>query len=253
MSERHRLRSLGTLAVMNGLVPIRTQPLYLLNSIASPLSFLFFLVIVSNGGLILYGIAGGLVLTMLSIGMGVQTDMTHYRQDLKFQEMLVASPVEAPTYVAGLALSEFLYSVPGLLVFVVLWVLKEGFPSVPSALTVLGDLLLVWGFASALGFTLATYFEDIRETFAFTPLISLGLTVLPPVYYSVTILPGWARPLVYLSPTTYAADLLHRAFGLLPPGGSSYLLPAIDDWLALLGFTVALFALAGVRARWREP
>jgi ABC-2 type transport system permease protein len=255
MSERHRLRTLWTLTVMNGLVPMRTQPLYLINTIASPLAFLFFIDVISNGKLILYGIAGGLLLTMLSIGTGLQTDMTHYKQDLKFQDLVVASPVEAPTYVAGMALSEFIYALPGVFVFAALWIGSAGWPDLVDGLSTVGDLILVWAFASAVGFTLATYFADIRETFVFSPLISLGLTVLPPVYYSARILPGWAQPFVFLSPTTYAADLLHRSFHLSYPLGStgSYLLPAWVDWLALLAFTVGLFLLAAFKARWREP
>jgi ABC-2 type transport system permease protein len=251
MSERHRARSLWTLMFMNGIVPMRTQPLYLINTIASPLSFLFFLVVVTHGRLLLYGIAGGLVLTMMSIGTSLQTDMTHYKQDLKFQDLIVASPVEAPVYVAGMALSEFVYALPGIVVFIGLWIASAGWPAPVDAATILGDLILVWALASALGFTLATYFEDIRETFAFSPLISLGLTVLPPVYYSAGILPGWAQPLVYLSPTTYAADLIHQAFHLTLLG--PYLLPAWIDWVALVTFTAGLFVLASVKARWREP
>ncbi|MGI0151070.1 MAG: ABC transporter permease, partial [Thermoplasmata archaeon] len=178
-------------------------------------------------------------------------DMTHYQQDLKFHDLIVASPVEAPVYVAGMALSELVYALPGLVVFTLLWIDRVGLPTPSDGLTVLGDLVLVWAFASALGFTLATYFEDIRETFVFSPLISLGLSTLPPVYYSAAILPEWAQPLVYLSPTTYAADLLHRAFHLTSLG--PYLLPAYLDWIALLAFTAALFLIAAVKARWREP
>ena len=251
MTERHRLRSLWALTVMNGLVPIRTQPLYLLNTVASPLAFLFLISVVSGGRLNLSGVAGGLVLTMLSIGMGLQTDLTHYKQDLKFQDLIVASPVEAPTYVAGMAFSEFVYSLPGITVFGALWVYKAGWPGPVDAVSTIGVLVLVWAFASALGFTFATYFQDIRETFVFSPLVSLGLSVLPPVYYSAQMLPGWAQPLVYLSPTTYAADLLHRAFHLTELG--PYLLPAAIDWIALIAFTAGLFALSAFKARWREP
>jgi ABC-type polysaccharide/polyol phosphate export permease len=251
VTERNRLRTLWTLAYMNGISPMRTQPLYLLNTIASPLSFLFFLVVISHGALLLYGIAGSFVLTMLSVGTSVQTDMTHFKQDLKFHDVMVASPVEAPTYVAGIALSEFFYALPGLAVFAFLWIDDVGFPSLGATFTVIGTLLLVWAFGSALGFTLATYFQDIRETFVFSPLISIGLSVLPPVYYSASILPSWAQPLVYLSPTTYAADLFHQALGLDQLG--PYLLPAWLDWTALIAFTAALFVLAAVKARWREP
>ena len=37
MSERNRLRSVLTLVQLNGIIPIRTTPLYILNTIASPL------------------------------------------------------------------------------------------------------------------------------------------------------------------------------------------------------------------------
>ena len=245
---RHRLRTLLTLTYLNGVLPIRSQPLYLLNLLASPLSFLFFITIASDGSLFAYGIAGGMLMTMLSIGTSLQTDISHYKQDLKLQDVVVASPVEAWVYVGGLALSELVYSLPGMAVFVVLWV-AGGWASPVAALTLFGVLLLVWAFASALGFTLATYFEDVRETFVFSPLISLGLSVLPPVYYPISRLPGWLQPLAYLSPTTYAADLLHGAVGLAGPSLGA----ALVDWAVLGAFTAALLLLAAFKARWREP
>lgn len=248
MSERRRLRSLLTLTYLNGIVPIRTQPLYLIGLLASPLSFLFFITIASRGVLVAYGVSGGMLLTMLSIGTALQTDMSHYRQDLKLQDLIVASPVEAPVYVAGMALSELVYSTPGVLVFVVLWVVN-GWATLAGALILFSVLLLVWAFASAIGFTFATYFADVRETFVFSPLISLALTVLPPVYYPISYLPAAIRPLAYLSPTTYAADLMHSAFGV--PGPT--FMGAVVDWAVLIGFTVVLLLLAAFKARWREP
>lgn len=248
MIARHRLRSLLTLTYLNGILPIRSQPLYLINLVGSPLSFLFFIWIASGGALYPYAVGGGMLMTMLSIGTGLQTDIAHYKQDLKLQDVMIASPVEEWVYVGGLALSELVYSLPGIALFVLLWILG-GWASLSAALTLAGVLILVWAFASALGFTLATYFQDVRETFVFSPLISLGLSVVPPVYYPIAYLPEWIRPYAYLSPTTYAADLIHGAVGL---GGPTFT-GAIVDWSVLLAFTVALFLLAAFKARWREP
>lgn len=248
MVVRHRLRSLVTLTYLNGILPIRSQPLYLINLVGSPLSFLFFIWIASGGALYPYAVGGGMLMTMLSIGTGLQTDIAHYKQDLKLQDVVIASPVPAWVYVGGLALSELVYSLPAMGVFLALWVLG-GYASIVSALVLTGVLLLVWAFASALGFTLATYFEDVRETFVFSPLISLGLSVLPPVYYPISVLPQWAQPLAYLAPTTYAAQLLHSTVGI---GGLS-LAGAAVDWAVLIVFSVALIALSAVKARWREP
>jgi len=204
--------------------------------------------VISHGSLIAYGITGGLVLTMLSAGTGLQSDLTHYRHDLKFQDVVVASPVEAPVYVLGMALSELVYSLPGLGVFVVLFV-AEGFATPVSVGVMVGVLALVWGFATALAFTLATYFQDVRETFMFSPLISLVLTVLPPVYYPLAYLPGWAQVAARFSPTTYAAGLVQGAVGHAPLSfGTAEL-----DWGVLAAVTAALFLLAAFKARWKEP
>lgn len=248
MSQRNRLRSLLTLVQINGLIPIRTQPLYMVNLIASPLSFLFFIWIVSRGADLAYGVMGGMVLTMLSVGTGLQSDLTHYRHDMKFQDVVVASPVEAPVYVAGMALSELVYSLPGLAVFVALFV-YYGFATVESSLVLAGALVLVWSFATAFAFTLATYFKDVRETWMFSPIFSLVLTVLPPVYYPISYLPGWAQIAARFSPTTYAAELVQGAVGLQPLSFSS----AVVDWIVLVAFTVALFVIAALKARWKDP
>ena len=250
MSERHRLRSVLRLAYMNGIVPMRTQPMFLVSVLASPLSFLFFVTIASGGTLLPYGIAGGMVLTVLSVGTSLQTDMSHYRTDLKFQDVLVASPVEAPVYVVGIALSELLYSLPGLAVFILLW----GFDPRLSHITALGALIAfgvlftVWAFASALGFMMATFFADIRETFVFSSLVSLGLSVLPPVYYPIQAIPAAFRWLAYLSPTTYAAILMQAAFGLQ----SISLVSGVIDWLALIAAAGILLVVAAFKARWRD-
>ncbi|HLM70123.1 MAG TPA: ABC transporter permease [Thermoplasmata archaeon] len=248
MSERNRLRSILTLVQLNGLIPIRTTPLYIVNLLASPLSFLFFIYIVSHGTYVSYGITGGMVLTMLTVGTSLQSDLTHYRHDLKFQDIVVASPVEAPIYVAGMALSELVYSLPALAVFIALFV-AWGFATVTSLVVVAGVMVLVWAFASALAFTLATYFKDVRETFIFSPMLSLLFTVLPPVYYPISALPGWAQVAARVSPTTYAASLVQGAVGQQPLSFAD----AALDWAVLLAFTAGLFVIAAVKARWKDP
>ena len=118
-----------------------------------------------------------------------------------------------------------------------------------AALSVVGILLTVWALATSLGFTLSTYFNDIRETFVFSSIVSLGLSVLPPVYYPISAIPASVRWLAYLSPTTYAAFLMQGAFGLQPLSLPS----AAVDWLILVLAAIALLAIAAVKARWRDP
>lgn len=246
---RNNVRAGLAIIELNGLKPMQRQPLFLLNTLASPFSFLFFEFIVSQGRLVMYGVAGGMVLTILSIGTSLQTDLTHYRQDLKMQEMMVASPVGAFTWVLGFALSEFVFAIPGMSIFIVLSVLLGSYVfGWVSAVAIFATLVLIWIFATSLGFTLSTYLKDVRETFAIAPILSIFLTVVPPVYYPISYIPLWLRPLAYISPTTWAANLVQGALGLTPLSLTQGLL----DGAVLLACAIALFFISWAKAKWRE-
>ena len=248
MKER-KLASVLSIIAANGFLPLRRQPLFLINTLTSPFSFLFLIFILGGPDLIGYGISGGLVLTILSIGTSLQGDMTHYKADLKFQEMVVASPVKAGTYVTGMALSEFVFSIPGMCVFILLSMFYAHYIFL-GGLIVLATLILLWIFASALGFTLATYLADVRETFMIAPIISIFLTVVPPVYYPISHLPPEVRPFAYLSPTTWAANLVQGAMGISPTPLT--LGQALLDGSVLLLSAAILFLVAWKKSQWRE-
>ena len=249
MSLRTQLRSSWGLIALNGIIPVKRMPLFLVNTLAAPFSFLFFIYILTHGAgeAIGFGVAGGLVLTTFSIGTSLQADMTHFRVDLKLQDMVVASPLRASTYVLGMALSELAFAMPGIVVFILV-----GFttltPDLLALPIIVGTLLLIWALGSSLGFFLATYLRDIRETFAIAPLLSLVLSVLPPVYYPVSSIAPQYQWLGYLAPTTDASQLIQGALGIT---GLSAL-----DWLRaagiLIAFTAAFMLLAMFKAQWRE-
>ncbi|HYM39391.1 MAG TPA: ABC transporter permease [Thermoplasmata archaeon] len=247
MSVRTQLRSSWGLIALNGIIPVKRMPLYLVNTLGAPFSFLFFIYVVSRGQLVGYGVAGGLVLTTFSIGTSLQADMTHFRVDLKLQDMVVASPMRAWTYVLGMALSELAFATPGIVAFLFVGYTTQA-PGVLGLPIIVGTLLLVWGLGCSLGFFLATYLRDIRETFAISPLLSLVLSVLPPVYYPITVIPADLRILGYLAPTADASLLIQGALGIPTQGSVNWV------WAAgiLIAFTVAFILLAAFKAQWRE-
>jgi ABC-2 type transport system permease protein len=247
VSLRTQLRASWGLIVLNGVIPVKRMPLYLVNTLGAPFSFLFFIYVVSAGKLVGYGVAGGLVLTTFSIGTSLQADMTHFRVDLKLQDMVVASPMRAWTYVLGMALSELAFATPGILAFLVVGFTTQN-PGAFGLPVIVVTLLLVWALGSSLGFFLATYLRDIRETFALSPLLSLVLSVLPPVYYPISIIPAGYQILGYIAPTADASLLIQGALGITTL--------SVDDWLKasgiLIGFTVVFMLLAMFKAQWRE-
>lgn len=247
MSLRAQVRSSWGLIALNGVIPVKRMPLYLVNTLAAPFAFLFFIFVLSSGRLVGFGVAGGLVLTTFSIGTSLQADMTHFRVDLKLQDMVVASPMRAWTYVLGMALSELAFAMPGIVAFIVV-----GYVTEPTGLftlpIIVATLLLIWALGSSLGFFLATYLRDIRETFALAPLLSLVLSVLPPVYYPFKILPEGYRILGYFAPTADASELIQGALGITTLGPWDWL----RDAGILMTFTAVFMLLAIFRAQWRE-
>ena len=247
MRLRSQVRSSWGLIALNGIIPVKRMPLYLVNTLAAPFAFLFFIYIISQGRSVGFGVAGGLVLTTFSIGTSLQADMTHFRVDLKLQDMVVASPMRAWTYVLGMALSELAFATPGIVAFLFVGYGTER-PGALGLPIILGTLLMIWALGSSLGFFLATYLRDIRETFAIAPLLSLALSVLPPVYYPIATLPADVRWLGYLAPTADASQLIQGALGITPVN--------LDAWLQAAGvlaaFTAAFMLLAMFKAQWRE-
>jgi ABC-2 type transport system permease protein len=233
--------------LVNSIYEMRNYPIVLINTLLSPLSFLLVIVFVSHGTLVGEAVEGGFIMSMFSAGVGLQADLSHLKNDFKLQDMVVSSPTSWMTFMFGMATSEIVYSFPAL---IVLGILAHYFMdlSVAGALTVIGVLLLMFLTSVAIGFTLSTFSTDIVQSFAFSRLISTLFSTIPPVYYPITYIPTPYRYLAYLSPTTYAAELAQGAAGYLPLTQTSMAL----DWIILIAVTVALFAVARSKARWRE-
>ena len=135
-------------------------------------------------------------------------------------------------YVAGAVLR-------GLMVGVIVLCIAMLFTTVriPHPLVTLSTVLLGATIFSLAGFVSAVYakkFDDVAivPTFILTPLTYLG-----GVFYSVTLLPGWAQALTHANPIFYMVNAFR--FGLL---GTS----DVPLWVAyalMLGFVVVLAAL----------
>jgi ABC-2 type transport system permease protein len=233
--------------LVNSVYEMRNFPIVLINTVLSPLSFLLVIVFVSHGALLGEAIEGGFIMSMFSAGVGLQGDLSHLKNDFKLQDMVVSSPTTWQTYMFGMALSEIVYSLPALVVLVVLAYYFTSL-TILGALAFVGVLLLMFLTSIAIGFTLSTFSTDIVQSFAFSRLVSTLFSTIPPVYYPITYIPLPYRYLAYLSPTTYAAELAQNSAGYLPLSLTAIAL----DWVVLIAVTIALFVIAGTKARWRE-
>ncbi len=247
MQKRSKFSQILAGVLVNSIYEMKNYPVVLVNTVLSPFSFLVLIVLVSRGSLLGQAVLGGFVMSMFSSGMSIQTDLAHLKNDFKLQDMIVSSPTTWQTYMLGMAIGEIVYSIPALLVLVLLGIFYLSMS--PLAILAFAAVLLLMFVASmAIGYTLSTFSSDIVQSFAFSRLVSTLFSTIPPVYYPITFIPLPFRYLAYFSPTTYAAELAQNAAGYLKLTTTNYII----DWVVLIGVTVTFFILAKTKARWRE-
>jgi ABC-2 type transport system permease protein len=226
---------------------MKNYPIVLIATVISPLSLLAVVTFVSKGSLLGTAIEGGLIMNFFSSGIAMSSDLSHLKNDFKLQDMVVSSPTSARLYMGGMALAEIVYSIPSLVILIVLaaiWV----HPSPSQIGIIFIVLMLMFAMSAALGFMMSTISSDVVQSFAFTRLLSLLFTTLPPVYYPITYIPQTFRYFAYLSPTTYAAELIHSATGYL----SVSLNLLIFDWAIMIGVSILIVFIAVKKTRWKD-
>jgi ABC-2 type transport system permease protein len=233
--------------LVNAVYEMRNYPIVLVTTVLSPLSFLIVIAFVSRGTLLGQAVEGGLIMSMFQAGTALQGDLSHLKNDFKLQDMIVSSPASPTVYAMGIALSEIIYVSPALVILAALTQVYVHPDAIQTA-EVLAALLMMFLTSVAMGFMFATISKDIVQSFAFSRLLTLLFTTITPVYYPITLIPLPYRYLAYLSPTTYAAEIVQNATGLLPVSTGNVLI----DWAVLGGVTVALLLFSSRQARWKE-
>ena len=248
MVKRSVISQLLASVLVNSIYAMENYPIMLVNALLAPFSLLVIIVLVSHGGLIGVGIEGALIMTMISAGIGMQGDLSHLKNDLKLQDMVVSSPTSSLTYVAGMGLSEIVFATPVMILLAILAAVYIH-PTLVQTAIIMGVMALTFVFSVVLGFVLSTLTSDVVQSWGFSGIVSVVLSTLPPVYYPLSYIPLPFQYLAYISPTTYAAEIVQSAIGYV----SISPLNLAADWLVLVAVCTALIVIAYKKARWREP
>jgi len=243
-----QIRAVYALIMMNGVVPLYRTPLWVGVYLVTPLSIIFFLSLFAPPSAIDEAYVGGLVMVVITNGLGLLGDAVFFKSETKFQDMVVASPVSPISYMFGLAFSELVYSFPGVVLLFVLIALR-GLMSPAGAIGLVVASALAWAMSVSLGFFLSTMIREMRHVYAMSSLLATLLSFLPPVYYPISLVPEGIRWLAYLAPTTHVALLAKGSLGIASMSAPSIVL----SWAVLLGYTILFVFLATRKARWREP
>src|ERR671929_875787 len=181
------------IAYLTGFLWLRRNPMSMVFTAISPFSLLFVLFVITNGHYIQFAVAGSLVMALVGYGLSLGQDISFYKTEYKVQDIFVSSPVAPLTYMMGLALSELLFGLPALIVLTSL-VVFFGAPLFSLPLLV-ATILLIWGAMSAMGFFLSSHMLHMRNATQVISFVNVILSVLPPVFYPIDIVPWVLRPL----------------------------------------------------------
>ncbi|MEM0359424.1 MAG: ABC transporter permease [Candidatus Hadarchaeales archaeon] len=241
-----QLKASLVLGWLNGIIPIKRTPFWVISYLMFPLSLLFLLRLYSEE-LVAFAVLGGFLSIFAYTGIEVLGDVVYFKTVCKIQDMFVASPVSPSAYLFGLALSSLFYSLPGFLLLILISyfygpLLPQHFPKL------LLVLLLVWISFTSLGFTLSTFIREPRHAWPLVGILSILFSVLPPLYYPAALIPPEIRPLSLLIPTGSGAIILQQETGLLHFPRSFVRLA----WISLVLQTFLLWAIARYGSRWRE-
>jgi len=220
------------------------NPLFIAFVFSTPFTLLFILFVASGGTALPYGLAGALTMVTTELGLFVGTDLASYKLQNRFQDMVVASPVSPLIYMFGVALSELVFGAPALIILFGL-IAGQGASAISLA-SCLGVVVLLWVTTTSLGFFFSAYAPNTQNAFIINGFITTILSVLPPVYYSVNVLPSFLVPLAEVIPTTEASALFQGAIGL------GYSITPISGFVVLLVATAVMLVLVSFRMRWRE-
>ena len=234
------------IAYLTGILWLRRNPLSLIFSAISPFSLLFILFIISDGKYLPLSITGSLVMALVGYGLSLGQDISFYKNEYKIQDVFVASPVSPITYMVGLAISQILFGLPALLVLLSLATLFLS-SSIYITLLII-TTLLVWGTMSSMGFFLSSHMLHMRNVSQIISFVNVILSILPPVFYSIEILPVPFQYASYFVPTTHASLMIQSMMGIATPKEWSIEFGLFVQVAYLIGFVI----LAKVKALWRD-
>ncbi len=228
---KNQIRAISSLNAINGFYPLLRRPFALVAVLSTPFSFLFFIYLFGGPSKILIASLGGLLFTIVNAATMLQTDLLFYKLDLKFQQMIAASPVSPMAYTIGLATGNILFTLPGLVIFmaIVIYVSHIG---ILQILALSATLLVTWIIFSMFSFLVSTRVREMRDIWPISVMFSIIFGVIPPIYYPISILPPEIQYIAYMVPTTWAALILK---GIIYTGFSSVALPSVVFVLEMTG------------------
>ncbi|MGC8600591.1 MAG: ABC transporter permease [Nitrososphaeria archaeon] len=237
------LRFIFAMGLYYGLYTITRGFSYVIASMSLPLTMLFLISIISKGYLLKYAVIGGFISLISTNALSSAGDASFLRLELKFQDLLVTTRITRIDYMLGLMLSYLFFSLPGIVIYAVIGVILNLFTAFRAFVLFLIMLSLLIS-ETSLAFMIAGMMKHIRNVWGIVSILSIILSVIPPIFYPYTYLPKYVLYILSISPATPGSVIAQGVFGMQP---LNYVMLII-----LMAETAFYFVLGMNFIKWRE-
>lgn len=189
-------------------------------------------------------IIGAIVFSLSMAGVnGVGQDIAQDRL-LGTLKWFITSPIHPISYALGLLIP---HVIAGLLNTTIILLLGKYVWGAPLILSPILPLIFILSILSLLGVgtVIGSYSKVPAQAYGLTNVISFVIILLSPVYYSIDALPSYLRPVSYIFPTTYSAEVLRTLLN----GSFEHVL---TNTMVLTLMTVTLLIIGLSKIKWRE-
>lgn len=236
-------RFISAHAWLTGAAALRSNWLYMVTEMGFPLSLLFVVGVLSEGTLLPYALAGGLIAIVATNGIFTMADLGMFKFEYMFKDLIVTTRTSPMDYMFGVMFADFFWSIPSIVLYFILDIIFHILTPYAFVMTLIVAALVLLSTAS-LGFVLTSLVRHQRFVWAITGMLSLVMMIFPPTFYPYQILPHSILLALAISPTTPAAVLEQGFFGLTPTLWYMFYI--------LIAETIILFLLAKYVTVWRE-
>ncbi|MDP8023989.1 MAG: ABC transporter permease [Conexivisphaerales archaeon] len=237
------LRFIFAMGLYYGLYTITRGFSYVIASMSLPLTMLFLIGIISRGYLLKYAVIGGFISLISTNALSSAGDASFLRLELKFQDLMVTTRITRIDYMLGLMLSYLFFSLPGIIIYAIIGVVLNLFTAFRALALFLVMLSLLFS-ETSLAFMIAGMMKHIRNVWGIVSILSIILSVIPPIFYPYTYLPRYVLYVLSISPATPGSVIAQGVFGMQPLNYTML--------IVLIAETVIYFVLGMNFIKWRE-
>ncbi|MCD6373784.1 MAG: multidrug transporter [Thermococcus sp.] len=201
-----------------------------------PISFIFIVYVISGGKFLDSALSGAIVSFVVGVGIAdLSIELVGMKVRSKFYDIFMSLPGRGIEKTLGISIGISLPAFPYIAVLTALLIINGGFQRLVGIVLALSAL---WLWSISLGTYLGTKIKEPLTVMRISTILTTLLTVFPPVYYPLDIVPYQLRKLLLLIPTVSASSVMSGNV-------TEIAIISLASWLAV-GFLVLLIA------EWKE-